>query len=103
GRNRTRRRAGRRRRLIFPSNARLASAPGRAINPAETRNGMSGVSPMRRILPLLAVLALAACASNGEEETYVEAPVEQLYGQATGAMKDGDYRRAASLYDEVER
>ncbi|MBL8658360.1 MAG: outer membrane protein assembly factor BamD [Rhodospirillales bacterium] len=59
----------------------------------------------RRVLPavFLGVLLVGACSSSKDDEPYVERPVEELYGQATAAMSDGDYKKAAKLYDEVER
>ncbi len=58
---------------------------------------------------LAAVLALAlagaglgACSSN-DEEVYVEKPVEELYNNAVNAMSSGQFKRAAKMFDEVER
>ncbi|AWK87528.1 outer membrane protein assembly factor BamD [Azospirillum thermophilum] len=56
-------------------------------------------------LPLAAALlatALASCSST-KEDAYVERPADQLYQQADAAMKEEAYKRAAKLYDEVER
>ncbi len=59
----------------------------------------------RRVWPavVLGVLFIGACASSKDEEQYVERPVEELYGRATAAMTDGEFKKAAKLYDEVER
>ena len=50
----------------------------------------------------LSLGALAAC-SGEKEEAYVERPVEELYNNAVNAMSTGSYKRAAKLFDEVER
>ncbi|WP_207458288.1 outer membrane protein assembly factor BamD [Azospirillum sp. SYSU D00513] len=57
-------------------------------------------------LPFAALLlasALAGCSSTPEAPAYVERPAEQIYKEADAAMKDGRYRVAAQLFDEVER
>ncbi len=51
---------------------------------------------------VLSLGALAAC-SGEKEEAYVEKPVEELYNNAVNAMSTGNYKRAARLFDEVER
>jgi outer membrane protein assembly factor BamD len=57
--------------------------------------------PAAAALAAFAFFALAAC---GEREAeYVEKPVEELYNNAVNAMSGGQYRRAARLFDEVER
>jgi outer membrane protein assembly factor BamD len=48
-----------------------------------------------------AVFLLAACGER--EEPYVERPVEEIYNDAVNAMSSQQYRRAARLFDEVER
>ncbi len=53
-------------------------------------------------LAALALFALAAC-SGDEKEQYVERPVEEIYNDAVNAMSTEQYRRAARLFDEVER
>ncbi|MFM7347416.1 MAG: outer membrane protein assembly factor BamD [Tagaea sp.] len=58
--------------------------------------------PAAAAFAALALFALAAC-GRGEEEAYVERPVEELYNNAVNAMSGGQYRRAARLFDEVER
>jgi outer membrane protein assembly factor BamD len=58
----------------------------------------------RLALAALAAVALFALAACGErEEEYVERPVEELYNNAVNAMSNQNYRRAARLFDEVER
>jgi outer membrane protein assembly factor BamD len=52
-------------------------------------------------LAAFALIALAACGER--EEPYVERPVEELYNDAVNAMSSQQYRRAARLFDEVER
>jgi outer membrane protein assembly factor BamD len=49
-----------------------------------------------------ALLALAAC-SGDDKDTYVEAPVERLYNEATDAMLAGRFDEASKKFDEVER
>jgi outer membrane protein assembly factor BamD len=58
--------------------------------------------PALAALAAFALFALAAC-SGREEDEYVEKPVEELYNNAVNAMSSGLYRRAARLFDEVER
>jgi outer membrane protein assembly factor BamD len=49
-----------------------------------------------------ALLALLGCAGD-EKDTYVEAPVEKLYNEATDAMLNGSFDQASKKFDEVER
>jgi outer membrane protein assembly factor BamD len=58
--------------------------------------------PVRSFFVACALLALGACADD-EKETYVEAPVEKLYNDATDAMLNGSYDVASKKFDEVER
>jgi outer membrane protein assembly factor BamD len=53
-------------------------------------------------LEALALFVLAAC-SGDEKEQYVERPVEEIYNDAVNALSTEQYRRAARLFDEVER
>ncbi|MFD1625770.1 outer membrane protein assembly factor BamD [Azospirillum griseum] len=56
-------------------------------------------------LPLTAILlsaTLAACSST-KEDAYVERSADQLLSEADGAMKEDAFKKAAKLYDEVER
>lgn len=58
----------------------------------------------RRSVPaILLTLALAAGCASSEDEEYIERSVEELYSRASTAMNDGDFKKAAKLYDEVER
>ncbi|HYD30309.1 MAG TPA: outer membrane protein assembly factor BamD [Azospirillaceae bacterium] len=50
----------------------------------------------------LLALALAAC-STTEETPYVERPAEQIYGEAANELDQAHYKKAADLFDEVER
>lgn len=68
----------------------------------------AAVTPTYRILRagLLAacVTALAACSSDDDDRpAYVERPVEQIYAQAANELDQGEYRKAAQSFDEVER
>lgn len=60
-----------------------------------------------RLMALAALLAggaaLAGCASGPEEIPYVERSAEDIYTEASVALEDEDYDRAARLFDEVER
>ena len=47
---------------------------------------------------------VAACSGNSKEKfAYVEAPVEELYAQATEALERNRFDRAVPLFSEVER
>ncbi|MDE1173449.1 MAG: outer membrane protein assembly factor BamD [Parvibaculaceae bacterium] len=48
-------------------------------------------------------LLLSACSSGKEEVAYQERPVEQIYNQAMDYVQEGNYRKAAPQFDEVER
>ena len=50
-------------------------------------------------------LGLSACSSSSSKDDvpYVERPVEQIYEEAKQAMDDKEYKKAAKLFDEVER
>jgi len=52
---------------------------------------------------LLAMLGVAGCSSDEEEIVYEERPVETIYNKALDYLEDGEYRRAAQEFDEVER
>lgn len=58
---------------------------------------------LRFAAALLACAAFASACSSNDEEPYVEKPVEELYNNAVNAASTGNYRRAARLFDEVER
>jgi len=69
------------------------------------REGLRGRGRVRRALLALAAIALAAtgCSGNGDEEEYVERPVEELYNAALDQLQDGNPRQAALDFEEVER
>ncbi len=48
------------------------------------------------------LLLLGACGTT-EDEPYVERPVNELYNQAMDDLESGDNKKAARLFDEVER
>jgi outer membrane protein assembly factor BamD len=53
---------------------------------------------------LTAAILLSACASSPDEEVdYVERPVEDLYNTALDELQDGQNRKAAQSFEEVER
>lgn len=54
------------------------------------------------LLPPL-MLALAGCASDKDAVPYVERPAEDLYLEAMEALEKREYKKAANLFDEVER
>src|SRR3546814_10826599 len=55
------------------------------------------------LLPLV-LLTVAACSGTDRDEvTYVERPPEELYTEAMQTLEDGRQKRAANLFDEVER
>src|SRR6185369_8313997 len=61
--------------------------------------------PVSLLLAAAAVLPLAACAHGGKkaDTAYVARDVSTLYSAAKRTMDQGDYERAAKLFDEVER
>jgi outer membrane protein assembly factor BamD len=46
---------------------------------------------------------LVGCSGDGEEEEYVERPVEELYNEAQDLLERGDPRDAGQAFEEVER
>jgi len=54
------------------------------------------------VATLLAVVLVGACSSS-DEEVYVESKVEDLYNTAVNSLEAGDYKDAATQFDEVER
>lgn len=57
--------------------------------------------PLAAALFLAAGLLLSSCGTT--EETYVERPVDELYNEAFDTLEEGDAKKAAKLFDEVER
>ncbi|MEJ0063074.1 MAG: outer membrane protein assembly factor BamD [Alphaproteobacteria bacterium] len=66
-----------------------------------------GSSPGYRLsragMVLLAALCLAACSGDKDKDKDVEKPVDELYNDAAKQLEDGDYKKSASLFEEVER
>jgi outer membrane protein assembly factor BamD len=57
-----------------------------------------------RSLAVVSLLTLlTACSSDDDKLAQVERPVGVLYNQASAEMHDENYRKAAALFDEVER
>lgn len=52
---------------------------------------------------LASCLALAVSACSSGKEEYVERPAEEFYTEAMAAMEAEDFKKAADLFDEVER
>lgn len=63
---------------------------------------MGGFATVTRAA-LAAFLALAVAACGSDKEKYVERRVELIYNQAVDQLQQGDYQKAAKLFDEVER
>jgi outer membrane protein assembly factor BamD len=60
---------------------------------------------MRRAAFVLVATAtiLVGCSGNGDEEEYVERPVEELYNEAQDLLQDGSPQQAGQAFEEVER
>ena len=56
-----------------------------------------------RLKPAAALLALAIVACSSDKDAYVERPVDELYNDGMNKLEDGDYKKSAKLFDEVER
>ena len=59
--------------------------------------------PIRLACAAVLTILLAACGSDGDEEEYVERPVEELYNQGLDSLHGGENDDAALAFDEVER
>src|SRR3546814_10568320 len=57
---------------------------------------------LRPILVALVMVTAAGCSST-DETPYVDRPVEQIYNEAYDAALKGQFKKAAPLFDEVER
>lgn len=58
----------------------------------------------RFALPSFLLAVAVACAGcETDKEKYVEKPVGELYNKAFDDLEDGDYKKSAKLFDEVER
>ncbi|GAB5389461.1 MAG: outer membrane protein assembly factor BamD [Alphaproteobacteria bacterium] len=64
---------------------------------------MPRLSLPKTLLALPLVVLLAACSDADEALPYVERPVEEIYLEAQAAFEGDDLKKAAQLYDEVER
>lgn len=67
---------------------------------------MTYTFPRQLLVAALAVLALSACSNSKKEEDAalrLERPPEQIYNEATTALKAENYAKAIQLYEEVER
>jgi len=58
---------------------------------------------VRRVLAVALVVILVGCTGTGEEDDYVERPVEDLYNEAMDLLEASDHRAAAEAFEEVER
>ena len=59
---------------------------------------------IKTVCGTLLALSIAACSTSDEtEEAFVERPVEKIYDEAYTAAQDGNFAKAAPLFDEVER
>jgi outer membrane protein assembly factor BamD len=52
---------------------------------------------------LLGGMLLLGAACSSSEEPYVERPIDELYNEAMDDLEAGDDKKAAKLFDEVER
>ncbi|MGH6898889.1 MAG: outer membrane protein assembly factor BamD [Geminicoccaceae bacterium] len=52
---------------------------------------------------VVTVTVLAGCSGNGDDEEYVERPVEELYNEAQDLLQSGSPREAGQAFEEVER
>ncbi|MGF1627082.1 MAG: outer membrane protein assembly factor BamD [Alphaproteobacteria bacterium] len=52
---------------------------------------------------MVAAVGLAACSSDGEQEVYVERPVEDLYNTALDDLAAGSFQPARVGFEEVDR
>lgn len=65
---------------------------------------MSLTPKYRHVILSLCLIGLAACSSTkSDNEEYVERPAEEIYQEAVAEMEGKNYRKAADLYNEVER
>ena len=65
--------------------------------------GDFGPLRLKNLALLTCIVALAACSDDKPKLEYVERPVEELYNEAVDSALEGDYKKAAPLFDEVER
>jgi outer membrane protein assembly factor BamD len=69
--------------------------------PERDRGAAAGRAPLARAALMIGLLLLAACEST--DDAYVERPVDVLYNEALDNLEAGDDKKAAKLFDEVER
>lgn len=56
------------------------------------------------MLCAVSALSLAACSSSSKlDDSVPPPPVETLFGQAQQALKEGEYKKASELFEEVDR
>lgn len=60
-------------------------------------------SRFRHFAAIFSVCAVLTACSGSDEEQYVEQKVEVLYNTAVNSLEAGDYKAAATQFDEVER
>ncbi len=81
------------------------SDPRRAVLKGLCQFGMVlfGRFSRRALAAGLVALVAAGCETADEAPAYVERPVGELYNEAMDALEDGDQKKAAGLFEEVER
>ncbi len=63
-----------------------------------------GLTLANRLMLFSALLFVAACAYDDEAvPDYVEHPVDEIYNEALNVLQDGNFERATTMFDEVER
>ena len=63
-----------------------------------------GLTLANRLMLFSALLFVAACAYDDEAVLdYVEHPVDEIYNEALNVLQDGNFERATTMFDEVER
>lgn len=70
-------------------------------NPGRLRLAVGAAAGARAAVVVAGLLLIAGCSSS--EETYTDKPVDVLYNQAMDDLEAGDDKKAAKLFDEVER
>ncbi|EDP64700.1 DNA uptake lipoprotein [alpha proteobacterium BAL199] len=73
------------------------------VRPDRTAPWMLMTPLLRTALPALVLLAALGACSTDDETPYVDRPVEQIYNEAYEAALKGEFKKAAPLFDEVER
>lgn len=70
-------------------------------NLGRLRLAVGAAAGARAAVVATGLLLIAGCSSS--EETYTDKPVDVLYNQAMDDLEAGDDKKAAKLFDEVER